>query len=99
MDRGAAAWLGSGPPVFDGRATYVAGLVYLASAASVVAFSLYYALIRTVGPGSAAYTGVLIPLVAVALSTVFEGYRWTWLAAAGALLALTGLVVALRNRT
>ena len=95
----AAAWLSSGPPVFDARAAYVAGLVYLASAASVVAFSLYYALIRTVGPGSAAYTGVLIPLVALALSTVFEGYRWTWLAAAGALLALTGLVVALRNRT
>ena len=94
----AAAWLSSGPPVFDARAAYVTGLVYLASAASVVAFSLYYALIRTVGPGSAAYTGVLIPLVALALSTVFEGYRWTWLAAAGALLALTGLVVALRNR-
>jgi len=94
----AAAWLISGPPVFDVRPVYLAGLVYLAVVASVIAFSLYYALIRAVGPGRAAYTGVIIPLVALALSTVFEGYRWSWSAALGALLALSGLAVALRGR-
>ena len=42
--------------------------------------------------------GVLVPVVAMTLSTVFENYRWSWLAAAGAALALVGMVVALRSR-
>jgi drug/metabolite transporter (DMT)-like permease len=63
-----------------------------------VAFSLYYALIREIGAGKAAYTSVVIPLVAMSLSTAFEGYRWSALAVAGAVLALIGLVVALRSR-
>ena len=66
--------------------------------ASAVAFALYYRLIRAVGPARAAYTSVMIPLVAMALSTVFEDYVWGWTAVAGAALAVAGLVVALRAR-
>ncbi len=88
----------SGPPVIDMSIGYLAGLAYLGIVASALAFSLYYALIREVGPGKAAYTGVVIPLVAMALSTVFEGYRWSPLAVAGAILAIVGLLVALRSR-
>ncbi len=87
-----------GPPVVEWTWGYGAGLLYLGLIASALAFSLYYALIRAVGPGTAAYSGVLVPLVAMSLSTVFEGYRWTWIAAAGGVLALAGLVVALRSR-
>jgi len=97
LDAAAAFWL-NGAPVFEWRAGYVAGLVYLAVVASVITFSLYYSLIRSIGPSRAAYTGVVIPIVALSLSTVFEGYRWTWVAAGGAVLALAGLVVALRSR-
>jgi drug/metabolite transporter (DMT)-like permease len=93
-----AAFVIAGPPVFDLSFGYVAGLIYLAVVASAVAFSLYYALIREMGAGKAAYSGVLVPLVAMALSTIFEAYVWTWLAAAGGGLALIGLVVALRSR-
>jgi hypothetical protein len=32
------------------------------------------------------------------LSTLFEGYRWSSLAVAGAVLAMAGLIVALRAR-
>jgi drug/metabolite transporter (DMT)-like permease len=88
----------AGPPVVDWSWGYLAGVAYLAVVASALAFSLYYALIRAVGPGKAAYTGVIIPVVAMALSTVFEAYRWTPMAAAGAALAMLGLVVALRSR-
>ena len=40
----------------------------------------------------------LVPVVAMALSTLFEGYRWSLLAAAGAALVLIGLVLALKAR-
>lgn len=92
------AWVLAGPPVIDLSPGYLAGLAYLAIVASALAFSLYYALIREIGPGKAAYTGVIVPLVAMALSTIFESYVWTPLAVAGGVLAMVGLVVALRSR-
>ena len=88
----------TGPPVFDPSPGYIAGVAYLGIIASALAFSLYYTLIREIGAGKAAYTSVMVPLVAMALSTAFEGYRWSALAVAGAVLALAGLVVALRSR-
>ncbi|MEH3040612.1 MAG: EamA family transporter [Sphingomonas paucimobilis] len=95
-----AAYAGAtvGPPVFDWRWSYVGGLLYLGIIASAVAFTLYYGLIRTIGPAKAAYNGVVVPVIAMLLSTLFEGYRWSPLAGAGALLALAGLVVALKAR-
>ncbi len=95
-----AAYAGAtvGGPVFDWRWSYVGGLLYLGIVASAVAFTLYYGLIRTIGPAKAAYNGVVVPVIAMLLSTLFEGYRWSPLAGAGALLALAGLVVALRAR-
>ncbi|WP_426166327.1 DMT family transporter [Sandarakinorhabdus sp. DWP1-3-1] len=93
------AWALAGPPVIDTSPAFLLGLAYLGLVASAVAFSLYYAIIRAVGPGKAAYNGVVVPLVAMALSTVFEGYRWTPLAVAGGALAMVGLVVALRSRS
>lgn len=94
----AFAWATTGPPRFDPSPAYVAGLLYLGLAASALAFTLYFGIIRTIGPAKAAYSGVLVPVIAMALSTLFEGYRWSALAAAGAVLAMTGLVVALRAR-
>ena len=71
---------------------------YLALVGSVLTFPFYFALIRDWGPGKAAYNGVAVPVVAMALSTLFEGYRWTALAAAGASLAMAGLLIALSDR-
>jgi drug/metabolite transporter (DMT)-like permease len=92
------AWIGDGPPVLDPRPAYWAGLLYLGVLGSAVAFALYYHVIRSVGPGTAAYSSLLIPLIAMLISTLFEGYRWTPLAAAGGLLAMAGLAIALRSR-
>jgi len=88
----------AGPPVIELRWGYVIGILYLGVIGSGVAFSLYFALIRTIGPTKAAYTGVAIPVIAMLLSTLFEGYRWSWLAAGGVALALAGLVTALKAR-
>lgn len=94
----AYAWTMLGPPVFEWRLGYVVGLLYLALVASSLAFTLYFGVIRAIGPARAAYSGVLVPVIAMALSTVFEGYVWTWEAALGGALALAGLVVALSAR-
>ncbi|WP_448658976.1 DMT family transporter [Sphingomonas sp. CJ99] len=92
------AWVLVGPPVFDFRAGYIAGLLFLGLAGSAIAFPLYFGLIRQIGPAKAAYNSVVVPVIAMALSTLFEGYRWSVLAAAGGVLVLIGLIVALRAR-
>lgn len=92
------AWVSAGPPVIDTSPRQLAGIAYLAIVGSVITFPLYFALIRDWGPGKAAYNGVAVPVVAMALSTLFEGYRWTTLAVAGAVLAMIGLLIALSGR-
>lgn len=92
------AWATSGPPVFDPSPHYGAGIAYLALAGSVATFPLYFRLIQTLGAGRAAYVNVMVPVLAMLLSSLFEGYRWSALAAAGALLAVAGMVMALRAR-
>lgn len=87
-----------GPPAIDPRPAYLAGVLYLGLVGSSLAFTLYFRIIRAIGPAKAAYNGVMVPVVAMALSTLFEGYRWSALPAAGAALAMVGLVIALSAR-
>ena len=94
----AFAWATVGPPVFDPRVEYWGGVLYLAIIGSVLPFPLNFKLIREMGAGAAAYTSVVTPIVAMLLSTLFEGYRWTLLAAAGSALAMVGLLIALSAR-
>ena len=54
--------------------------------------------IRIIGPAKSAYSSVIVPVIAMLLSTVFEGYRWSPLALGGGVLAMIGLVIALRAR-
>ena len=95
----AVASLFSGPPVFPSDGQYWLGTAYLAFAGSVVTFPLYYRLIREIGPGRAAYHNVLVVIFAMLLSTLLEGYRWSALAAAGSVLALAGMLIALRAKS
>ena len=87
-----------GAPVLDPHPRYWAGVAYLAIAGSVITFPVYFALIRAIGPGRAAYSNVVVPVVAMALSTLFEGYRWTGLAVAGSVVVMAGLLIALSGR-
>ncbi|MFS0737942.1 EamA family transporter [Sphingomonas sp. 1P06PA] len=88
----------AGPPVIDPRPGYIAGVLYLGLAASALAFTLYFGVVRAIGPARAAYSGVLVPILAMALSTLFEGYRWSAQAGVAAVLTMAGLVIALRAR-
>lgn len=95
---GNAIWslLTAGAPSFDTRPEYIGGVLYLGVIGSVVTFPLYFKLIREIGPGKAAYTSVFIPVVAMILSTLFEGYQWTGLAVGGAILAIAGLLISMQ---
>lgn len=80
---------------FDPSAAYVGSLAYLALIAGILAFSAYLTLIQRIGADRAAYTSVLFPIVALGVSTLFEGYTWTLSAGIGVGLILLGNVVAL----
>ena len=88
----------AGPPVFEARLGYWVGIVYLALFGSVLCFALYFPVVRKIGPGKAAYSSVLVPIIAMSLSTVFENYHWSMLAVAGATLSLGGMLLALAGR-
>ncbi|MGR6330708.1 DMT family transporter [Sphingomonas sp. XXL09] len=95
---GTLAFALTGPPVVEWRISYWAGIAYLGLFGSTLSFPLYYRVLRVIGPAKAAYSSVIVPVIAMLLSTLFEGYRWSPLAAAGAVLTGIGLVVALRAR-
>jgi drug/metabolite transporter (DMT)-like permease len=94
----ALAWALAGPPVFEPRPAYAAGVAYLALVGSVAAFPLYFRLLGEMGPAKGGYVNVAVPIVAMTLSTLFEGYRWSWLAILGVAIALVGMGVALSAR-
>ncbi len=99
LGNAALGWALFGPPVFESRPAYLGGILYLGLMGSVVTFPMYFALIRDIGAARAAYSSVLVPVVAMILSTLFEGYRWSALAAGGAALGMIGLVIAMRARS
>ena len=81
------------PIVVPPDARYLGALLFLGVFGSAVAFTAYLSLVARVGSARAAYATVLFPIVALSLSTLFEGYRWTWPAALGLALCLVGNVV------
>jgi drug/metabolite transporter (DMT)-like permease len=97
MIDGLIAFATTGAPRVDPRPSYWLGVLYLALLASVLTFSLYYPVVRRIGPAKAAYSSVVVPIIAMGFSTWFEGYRWTPLTIAGALLAIGGMAAALRR--
>jgi drug/metabolite transporter (DMT)-like permease len=86
------------PFTFDARPGYVLSLAYLALFGSVVAFVSYLTLVRRIGSGRSGYTAAVIPAIAMAVSTLFEGYRWTAGALVGMVLVLAGTVLVLRAK-
>lgn len=81
---------------FDSAWTYVGSLFYLAVFGSVIAFTLYYKLAERKGAAQAALVGVLVPVIALIVSAVFEGWQATPLAVGGMVLCLVSLFVATR---
>lgn len=92
---GLAAWAKGDTFNFSTEPAYIMSLLYLAIFGSVIAFASYFALLKKIGPEKASYTIVLFPLVAVILSTLFEGFIWTGYTFAGFTLVLLGNILVL----
>ena len=84
------------PWAFDTSPAYLLSLAYLSVFGSIIAFGAYLTLLKRVGGGPSAFVAVATPVIALALSTLFEGYRWTWVAGLGVIMAVAGNWLALR---
>lgn len=84
---------------FELSAAYISSLAYLTVFGSIVAFGAYLTLLGRIGAHKAGYAMVMFPVVAVLLSTLFEGLEITTTTVFGTLLVLTGNVFVLKTRS
>ncbi len=87
---GAVALLADRPFTVDLSLVYLGSLAYLSVFGSIVAFGCYLYLIGSIGADRAAYSTLLFPLVALAISTIWEDYQWTLASLAGVAFILAG---------
>lgn len=85
------------PLIFDVGAPYVLSLVYLSVFGSILAFGSYLTLIGKIGADKAAYVLIVIPVIAVSLSAIFEHYVISTQVVLGILLILGGNLVVLKR--
>ncbi|MBS1164607.1 MAG: hypothetical protein H6R00_632 [Proteobacteria bacterium] len=76
--------------------SYVAGLAYMVFVASFLCFALFLKLIGKVGAANASYVMTLVPVVALTLSALFEGYVPDTQTFVGAAAILAGNLLILR---
>ena len=75
--------------------SYLVSLGFLSVFGTVIAFATFYILLNNMGPEKASYVIVLIPIVAVLISTVFEDFTWTSNTFIGFISVLTGNAILL----
>jgi drug/metabolite transporter (DMT)-like permease len=85
------------PFTFESTLSYVSSLLYLALFGSALAFTAYLTLLGRIGADRAGYTAVAIPVVALLLSALFEGFHWTIETSLGVLLCVLGNVLVLKK--
>tara|TARA_R110002050_G_scaffold44262_1_gene105521 strand:+ start:21193 stop:22119 length:927 start_codon:yes stop_codon:yes gene_type:complete len=83
----------------DWSISYVAPTLYLGVMGSFIAFWAYLTLIGRIGPGRAAYVLVATPIIALCISSIYEGYTWTIATFIGMSLVVAGNVLVLRGKT
>jgi len=76
---------------------YISSLVYLSIFGSIIAFGSYLTLIGSIGADKASYAIMIVPVVALILSSFFEGYTWNLTAVSGLLLVVGGNYLALKK--
>lgn len=85
------------PLIIEWNFRYLASLAWLAVVASVIAFAAFLTLIGRTSAARAGYVTILFPVVALAVSTVVEGYQWTPLAVLGLAFVIAGNLMVLRG--
>lgn len=85
------------PFAIDLELSYLLSLAYLAVFGSIIAFTSYLKLLGSIGPDKAAYVTLIIPIIALVLSTFFEGYQWHLWAILGVILVTISNIFILRS--
>lgn len=85
-------------PTIDLNAPYLLSLVYLTVFGSVIAFTTYLTLIGRIGPDKAGYVIVVLPVIALIISAIFEGYAITLFSIIGMLLIVAGNLLVIRKK-
>ena len=80
---------------FEISYAYIGSLLYLSIFGSIIAFTCYLTLLGKIGADKAAYVTLIIPVIALILSTIFEEYTWTLFAFIGVALILIGNMLVL----
>ena len=83
---------------FEPTAPYVLSLAYLAVFGSILAFASYLTLLQRIGAARAGYIGVMVPIVALVISAVFESFRWHALTWVGIAVSVAGNILILREK-
>jgi len=85
------------PLTFAFTPGYVASLVYLALFGSILAFGAFLTLLGRIGAARSGYVGVMVPIVALVISSAFEGFHWQALTLLGVAVSVAGNAVILRR--
>lgn len=86
------------PYTLDFNTPYILSWLYLAIGGTIITFAGYLQLIHRLGADKAAYMSMVVPVIALLISSVFEDYQWTAAGALGLLLILLGNWWAMRKK-
>jgi len=81
------------PLVLPSKPEYIVSLLYLSIFGSIIAFTTYLSLVARIGANNAAYSTVMFPVIALFLSSIFEGYEWQVASIIGIVLTVLGNLV------
>jgi len=84
--------------LFEFSFKYIASLAYLSVFGSIFAFIFYLKLLEKVGPGRAGYVGVVMPVIALLISTIFENLEWQVDLIIGLPILLIGAVLVINQK-
>ena len=79
----------------DLGAPYLLSLLYLSLLGTAITFAGWLTLVGRIGAARASYVGVMAPVVALFVSTLFEGFEWHALTVAGVAISIAGNVLVL----
>ena len=84
--------------LFEYSFSYIASLAYLSIVGSIFAFIFYLKLLEKVGAGRAGYVGVVMPVLALLISTVFENLEWQIDLIVGLPILIVGAVLVINQK-
>ena len=84
--------------MFEYSFSYISSLIYLSVFGSIFAFIYYLRLIEKVGPGRAGYIAVIMPVLALIISTIFEKLEWQTDLIIGLPILIVGAVLVINQK-